>query len=143
LVAWGEDVFGIHSIEYDKLPDSFFLFHVLERQEANIGTPETAGDRFWDWDRVVEFSHQYGLLHVPVLFEGSFSSVDEITKWFMDNIHEPSEYGKTREGFVLRLREGFEFDQFGQNACKFVRANHVQTDQHWKKNWRKARIGEK
>src|SRR5580704_13086614 len=30
LCVVGEDLYGVHSIEYDPLPDTFFLFHVLD-----------------------------------------------------------------------------------------------------------------
>lgn len=142
LCPIGEDLYGVHSIEYDPLPDSFFLFHVLHRREENIGTEKTEGDHFWAWDNVMIFAREYGLLHVPVLFIGKFHSVAEITEWFNEQITQPSRLGPVREGFVMRLRDGFAFEQFGMNVCKFVRANHVQTDEHWSKHWKPAKMME-
>jgi hypothetical protein len=136
----GEDLYGVHSIEYDALPDSFFMFHVLERAEENIGTENTDGDVFVPWGVVELFAREWDLQTVPVLFQGQFNSVDEITKWFFDHIGEPSEYGPTREGFVMRIANAFPFSEFGRNTCKFVRANHVQTDEHWTKHWKPANI---
>ncbi len=140
LVCWGEDLYGIHSIEYDPLPDTFFLFHVLERQYENIAEQFTTGDRFWAWKDVCDLAAEHGMHHVPVLFEGSFDRVERITEWFMDEIKQPSAFGPVREGFVMRGADGFLFDDFATNVAKFVRAGHVQTNSHWTKNWKPARI---
>lgn len=140
LQVIGEDLYGVHSIEYDALPDSFFLFHVLDRQAENIGTAETEGDRFWAWSEVEQFAHGYGLRHAPVLHEGIFTSIDEITTWFMAHIEEPSVLGPVCEGFVMRLAFDFPYECFDLAMCKFVRANHVQTTEHWTRKWKPARI---
>jgi hypothetical protein len=52
----------------------------------------------------------------------------------------PSALGGIREGFVVRTEASFMEDDFGQNVLKYVRANHVQTDEHWTRNWRKAQL---
>lgn len=140
ICAIGEDLYGIHSIEYDPLPDTFFLFHVLERDPANVNQNGTAGDRFESWDRVESFAKEYDLRTVPVLFRGTFKKISEVTEFFMDNIAKPSIYGPSREGFVIRGAEGFAFADFETHVAKFVRAHHVQTDQHWTRNWKPARL---
>ena len=35
------------------------------------------------------------------------------------------------EGIVVRNSSEFYFDQFKYNVAKYVRTDHVQTDQHW------------
>ena len=35
------------------------------------------------------------------------------------------------EGYVVRLADRFTYAQFKQSVAKWVRPNHVQTDQHW------------
>lgn len=40
------------------------------------------------------------------------------------------------EGYVVRTVEGFAFDEFASHIAKWVRKGHVQTDEHWKANWR-------
>jgi hypothetical protein len=49
-------------------------------------------------------------------------------------------YGDTREGVVIRNAGEFPVDEFSNNVCKWVRPNHVQTDEHWTKNWKKATL---
>jgi hypothetical protein len=46
----------------------------------------------------------------------------------------PSMYGDTREGVVIRVADSFKLDDFPNYVCKWVRPNHVQTDEHWTKN---------
>lgn len=140
LMPIGEDLYGVHSIEYDALPDTFFLFHVLDRHADNIGTENTAGDEFWAWNAVEVFADMYGLRTVPVRFKGRFDSMDAITNWFMAEIGKPSAYGPSCEGFVMRSADHFAFEDFCTNMCKFVRANHVQTDEHWTRNWQPAKL---
>ena len=77
---------------------------------------------------------------VPVLFRGRFRSVAEISA-FMKQAHgEASALGGEREGVVLRLARGFPLEDFADNVCKSVRYGHVQTDEHWTRNWRACRI---
>jgi hypothetical protein len=36
-----------------------------------------------------------------------------------------------KEGYVIRNRESFHFDSFSENVAKWVRSNHITTDEHW------------
>ena len=36
-----------------------------------------------------------------------------------------------KEGFVIRNINEFSYDDFSDNVAKWVRAMHVNTDQHW------------
>jgi hypothetical protein len=35
------------------------------------------------------------------------------------------------EGIVIRTTMGFNYDNFNRCVAKYVRPNHVQTDDHW------------
>lgn len=37
------------------------------------------------------------------------------------------------EGIVVRLVSSFEYENFSQSVAKYVRENHVQTNEHWTK----------
>lgn len=136
----GEDAYGIHSIVYDPLPDTFFLFHVLDRSPENDEMPTTAGDMFRSWEQCEIVAQQHDVLTVPVLYRGRFTKLAQITEFFMDNIRQRSIYGPDREGFVIRDAGEFPFDSFGLYTAKFVREGHVQTDEHWTRNWKPARL---
>ncbi len=40
--------------------------------------------------------------------------------------------GGDREGYVVRLAGGFHYRAFRRSVAKYVRKDHVQTDDHWK-----------
>jgi hypothetical protein len=35
------------------------------------------------------------------------------------------------EGYVVRCTRSFKSNEFEKNVAKFVRKDHVQTDEHW------------
>jgi hypothetical protein len=53
---------------------------------------------------------------------------------------QPSALGGLREGVVVRVRNSFHDDDFSNSLLKYVRKDHVSTDQHWAKNYKKATI---
>ena len=135
LAIYGEDLYGIHSIEYAPMAEAetFRVFGV----RARIG----GSDRYADWEGVEAAAAQRDLSVVPVVFRGSFPSVDAVTAFFESEIQRPSRVGGPDcEGFVLRDAEGFEADQFSCAVVKYVRPNHVQTDRHWTRHWRRAAL---
>ena len=46
----------------------------------------------------------------------------------------------TAEGYVLRNYYEFPCEKFKNNVMKYVRAGHVQTNEHWTKHWQRARL---
>ena len=132
MTFYGEDLYGIHSIEYDPMyeQDTFNLFSI-RHNKMNV---------FFSWASIASYANQYGFRTVPVCFQGTFKSVEAITQWFKDNRPTPSSLGPEKEGFVMRTSWGFDADQFSTNVCKYVRNNHVQTDEHWTRNWKPCKI---
>lgn len=130
IFVYGEDIYGIHSLEYDA---------VLEKTTFRIFAIRK-GDHFLAWEDVVAFSAAEDMLTVPVVHSGIFTSVEEIRLFLDDSMKVPSAYGGEREGFVMRVAKGFDAKDFGINVCKYVRANHVQTDEHWRRNWKPCKI---
>jgi hypothetical protein len=124
ITVYGEDLAALHSVDY-KLPmdETYKVFQIRE------------GDEFMSTYGMVTTAASLGMAVVPSLFYGQFKSVEEITRWFETEIKKPSAFGTTREGFVMSTTYGFMADEFSQHVCKYVRKNHVQTDEHWTKNW--------
>ena len=77
---------------------------------------------------------------VPVLFKGVVSSEKELKDLTESLSKEPSALGGLREGIVVRNADIFHNDDFSDNLMKWVRKGHVQTDQHWTRDWKKAKI---
>ena len=61
-----------------------------------------------------------------IVFSDKGSDVDALKK-----LEKTMDFSK-QEGYVIRLKDSFHYDEFGTSVAKFVRANHVQTDQHWR-----------
>ncbi len=81
-----------------------------------------------------------GIRHVPTLEIRRFKSISELEDTIYLLMKKGSLYGKEIEGIVIRNAESFPIEDFQYNVVKYVRANHVQTDQHWKSNWKKAKL---
>lgn len=131
VYLFGENMEGIHSIEYTNLKSYFYLFGV---RDNNI----------WiTWDQVEEYAYLLDLKTVPVLFKGVVGTEKELKEIIDSLVTNPSELGGEREGIVIRTTGLFHNDDFKGNVVKWVRKDHVQTDEHWSRNWRKAKINDK
>ena len=125
---FGENLYGEHSIHYDKLSSYFHLFAV-------------STESVWEsWKSVKLFGAILGVKTVPELWKGIVYNEKQLEELVNRFVKEPSVYGDTREGVVVRLTSSFPLDDFKHCVCKWVRPNHVQTDEHWTKNWVKAKL---
>jgi len=96
---------------------------------------------FWySWSDVEDMANILNIPTVPVLWRGSISSENELKSMIDDIMRQPSTFGKEKEGIVMRIADEFAYDDFSKYVCKYVRANHVQTDCHWTKNWKKVEL---
>lgn len=113
-VGWricGENLYARHSIPYFDLSSYFYLFSVWDEENRALG-----------WDETMEWAELLGLESAPVWFRGKFDEalLEELTP---DTVRQ--------EGHVVRVVDGFEYDDFSNSVAKWVREGHVQTDQHW------------
>ncbi|GAA5495618.1 hypothetical protein Rhal01_01797 [Rubritalea halochordaticola] len=107
----GENVYAKHSIGYESLEHYFFLFSVWDSE-----------NRCLSWSDTVEWAEMLGCAVPEVLYVG---------QWDRKAIESLVVDEKVQEGYVVRLHEGFAFADFATSIAKWVRPNHVQTDQHW------------
>ena len=128
VFLFGENMEGVHSIEYTNLDSYFYIFGI---RDNNIWIP---------WQQVEEYSYLLDIPTVPVLFKGVVSSVKELKSLVDDLVSKQSELGGEIEGVVVRSAGMFHNDDFAENVMKWVRKDHVQTDEHWTRNWKKAKI---
>lgn len=128
VFLFGENMEGIHSIEYTNLTSYFYIFGV---RDNNI----------WiSWNDVEEYSYLLDIPTVPVLFKGVVNSEKELKELTEKLVSQPSALGGSREGIVVRNAGIFHNDDFAKNVMKWVRKGHVNTDEHWTRNWRKASV---
>lgn len=128
LQIFGEWCYALHSIPYDSLPGYFLVFGI--REYVNIERLEEA--EWYSWKDVELLANNLGLPTVPVLFQGTVNSEKELKELVESFMIQPSCCGGIREGVVIRLAQGFSDSNFSQSIMKCVRANHVQTSEHWK-----------
>jgi len=127
---FGENVQAIHSIEYEKLNSPFYLFNILDIKNKE----------FLSYKEVIDISNYLELKMVKEEFLGQFKTLGELKLFLVRKISIPSYYGGKKEGFVIRKTNSFKYNSFSENVCKFVRKNHVQSDEHWSNNWKEQKI---
>lgn len=120
--VFGEWLYARHSIDYDRLPGFFLVFGVRDVQAG-----------LWcAWNEVTDWAERLGVPTVPVLLRGHVASASAFQRLVDGLATAPSPYGSAREGVVVRLADRFPDQAFEASVAKWVRSQHVQTDDHWK-----------
>ncbi len=109
----GENVYARHSIAYDHLASYFYGFSVWDEHNACLS-----------WDATVETFAELNITPVTVLWAGKFE-LD-----IVDQLIKEVDLSKF-EGLVVRKAGAFDYAEFSESVAKWVRKNHVQTDEHW------------
>ena len=128
VYIFGENMEGIHSINYTDMSSYFYIFGVRDN------------DTWLSWDKVEEYSYLLDIPIVPVLFDGLVNSKKELTEIITRIMSKPSELGGEKEGIVIRKYEEFQNDDFANCLQKWVRKDHVTTTKHWTRTWKKAQL---
>ena len=131
VYLYGEDIFAVHSIEYGPVPEqeTFYAFAVRDEDGS-----------FASFADLEMYSNRREIPVVPVLFEGRFGSLAEIREFVEEAHADDSVLGGEREGVVVRLASGFAEADFAASVCKSVRTGHVQSEDHWTRNWHPCRL---
>lgn len=111
----GENMFAKHSIYYDALPSYFLMFSLWQ------------DDHCASWDVTTNTAKGCNISLVPVLYYGIWDE-NKIKSLFTG----VSKFDGEQEGYVVRLADEFLYQNFDKCVAKFVRKNHVTTDEHWK-----------
>lgn len=144
LEIFGENLYAIHSIEYPNIEEHFYVFAV--RQKG-----------VWlSWFEVCEWAEYFNFKTVPLIgrsypttFEDSNVGKDDYTDLIIKMVSDSSMFGSidvennelcVMEGVVSRNADSFSVETFKENVFKYVRPSHVKTDQHWTRNWKRARL---
>jgi hypothetical protein len=110
----GENMYALHTIPYNNLTTYFYVFSIWD------------GNRCLPWDETVEWCNLLGLIHVPVVYDGIF---DE-TK--IKALYNPLYDGNPMEGYVIRLADEYQYDDFEKSIAKFVSNNFkIVEGKHW------------
>jgi len=109
----GENLYATHSIHYDQLRSYFYGFSIWDENNTCLDWPDTI-----DWFNII------GIEPVPVWYIGRYH------KLLIEYIWSEMDQEK-HEGYVVRLKNHFRYEDFENSIAKYVRPNHVQTDEHW------------
>lgn len=107
----GENLYATHSIHYTDLPSYFMLFSVWNDQNICM-----------NWEETITWADLLDIEHVPVLYKGPWEKVPP-TLW--------NQLEDTKEGYVVRVTREFPYKDYRRLVGKYVRKNHVRTDEHW------------
>lgn len=121
LSVFAEYCYAVHSITYGALPDHVLIFGVRDDDSG----------RFWSWDETCLLAEEIALPTVPVLARGLVETVRALEKQTDALSPGPSVFGGPREGLVVRVAASVEAEAFATSLGKWVRRDHVQTDDHW------------
>lgn len=111
---FGENLYAKHSIHYKNLRSYFYTFSIWTQSNTCLS-----------WDETMEWSEILGLETVDIIYKGKWG------KDLINNIYNHFYYPDEKEGFVVRLADAFHYSMFSVSIAKYVRAGHVQTDEHW------------
>lgn len=147
LQVFGEWLFAKHSIHYGcdcdpvcedvgpKLSD--LVDYANESAYYQIfGVYDTKLQLWLSWPETKEVAKTLDLPTVPLIYEedncdnATFKTEQEARTKLIEYARETIDNGG--EGIVVRSKFPFHYGQFTQKVAKYVRENHVKTDEHWK-----------
>lgn len=108
-----ENMYAEHSIHYKELKG--YLYGLSIWDERN---------RCLSWDDTVTWFQLFGIPSTPILYDGIWDEKKVRTLW-------DDKDWKTKEGYVVRIADGFSYGEFRRVVGKFVRKGHIQTAKHW------------
>ncbi len=127
LHVFGENMYAVHSLEYTGLAHYFYVFGIRD------------GETWLSWAEVEAYAELLDLPVVPVIQQGLLNEKTLQTCIEQQQCN-GSRLGGASEGVVCRVADAFTNAAFSESVLKYVRKNHVQTDQHWRRNWQKAQL---
>jgi hypothetical protein len=138
LEIFGENLYAIHSIVYPNIEHHFYVFGMRIL------------DKWLSFDEVKWYAEFFDLPVVPILSLQTTINAKLIKDEVLRLASEPSIFGSleyhkslypcTREGIVSRNFGEYATDTFQKNVFKWVRKGHVQTDEHWTRGWKRAKL---
>lgn len=136
LEVFGENLFAIHSIQYERLDAHFYVFGIREN------------DIWLSWEETRFYAKLLDFPTVPELAFATAPLTPEVVESDVKRLAgKPSLFKSvdaytgapcTREGVVSRDANAFSVGEFPHRVFKYVRKGHIQTDEHWTRNWQRA-----
>ncbi len=134
---FGENLYAVHSIEYRTIEQHYYVFGVRIL------------DAWLSWEEVKFYAAMFDFPTVPELEivtpddEPTFrlGVLELAAKNSVLNSYDVlTNLPCTCEGVVSRNTSEYKVDEFSHHVFKYVRKGHVKTDEHWTRNWRRAKL---
>jgi hypothetical protein len=109
----GENLFGKHSIKYYNL-ESYFLVYSIWKEDECLS-----------WSETLDWCQKLNLTTVPRLYSGQWLGEKFTSIWKEKTKNHES------EGYVVRISDSFQKEDFSRSIAKYVRQDHVITSSHW------------
>ncbi len=129
-VGWritGENLYARHSIPYTNLTAFFEIFAIWDETNTRLS-----------WDEMEAYcgmlgvgvgpGFERGLPLVPVLYRGPYD--EAVLRHIEGSLDD-----RQMEGYVITRADRIHYAEWRYKAAKYVRAKHVQTDEHWSRSW--------
>ena len=110
----GENLFYKHTIKYEGLKSYFHLFSIWDN------------DVCLSWRDTMKLANELQIQTVPIIYQGVYDK--DIIKNKFDEYNK----GVPSEGFVVRLEDSFNIEDFGVSIAKYVSKSFVIPNQHWR-----------
>lgn len=115
-LIYGELCYAVHTIYYDRLPDYFLVFDVLNLETGHwMSRPERDN-----------FCHDFGFTPVPLVAEGYFN-----LKELWDLVPKESAFGEVAEGIVVKRYRKKEYLRGKIVKPEFIKT--IDDSKHWTK----------
>lgn len=139
IELFGENIYAQHSIIYPNINNHFYIFAVR------------CLDKWLSWDEVKWYADFFEYPLVPDMGRQYPKAItkDILKECVLEIVSNESTFGSlqngtnekcTMEGIVTRNVDEFPVENMSYNVFKYVRENHVSTDEHWSRNWKRARL---
>lgn len=107
----GENLFATHRIHYNSLKSYFYGFSIWNSENVCL-----------NWDETIEWFELFGINPVEVIYSGIFD----------EKLLKKIDLGEN-EGYVVRLKDSFKYEDFSKSVAKYVRSGFVPGGtQHWR-----------
>lgn len=109
-----ENMYAKHSIHYKHLKSYCYLISIWNEKNECLS-----------WEETIDWAALLGIPLPTILYQGYWNPV------VIKQLYRSEVDGDPCEGFVVRNINAFPYARFAQNTGKYVRAGHIQTNQHW------------
>lgn len=108
-----ENLYAKHSIHYKNLRDYCYGISIWENLKCLA------------WNDTVDYFQLLGINTPEILYQGTWD------KNIIESLYSKIVNGDECEGYVVRVSDSFHYKDFSKCVAKFVRKNHITSENHW------------